>query len=289
MDHHWFARTRSIRPALWTGGQVLLSSARRQAMFQRFTDRARRVVVLAQEEASRLDHNYIGTEHLLLGLISEGEGVAAAALKSLGISLAPVRQQVEEIIGRGQEAPQGHIPFTPRAKKVLELSLRESQQLGHNYIGTEHILLGLIREGDGVAAQVLVRLGADRNRVRQQVIQLLHGRTAEEPGPGAEIRPEMAGQRAGIGPDTSDLDEQIEAARAEKQAAIDAQDFEQAVALRDREKHLLAAKAARQEQWAAGHPAKPDLAEQSRQLAAEVERLRALLRQHGIDPEDKPA
>jgi ATP-dependent Clp protease ATP-binding subunit ClpA len=289
MDHHWFARTRSIRPALWTGGQVLLSSARRQAMFQRFTDRARRVVVLAQEEASRLDHNYIGTEHLLLGLISEGEGVAAAALKSLGISLAPVRQQVEEIIGRGQEAPQGHIPFTPRAKKVLELSLRESQQLGHNYIGTEHILLGLIREGDGVAAQVLVRLGADRNRVRQQVIQLLHGRTAEEPGPGAEIRPETAGQRAGIGPDTSDLDEQIEAARAEKQAAIDAQDFEQAVALRDREKHLLAAKAARQEQWAAGHPAKPDLAEQSRQLAAEVERLRALLRQHGIDPEDKPA
>jgi ATP-dependent Clp protease ATP-binding subunit ClpA len=258
-------------------------------MFQRFTDRARRVVVLAQEEASRLDHNYIGTEHLLLGLISEGEGVAAAALKSLGISLAPVRQQVEEIIGRGQEAPQGHIPFTPRAKKVLELSLRESQQLGHNYIGTEHILLGLIREGDGVAAQVLVRLGADRNRVRQQVIQLLHGRTAEEPGPGAEIRPETAGQRAGIGPDTSDLDEQIEAARAEKQAAIDAQDFEQAVALRDREKHLLAAKAARQEQWAAGHPAKPDLAEQSRQLAAEVERLRALLRQHGIDPEDKPA
>jgi ATP-dependent Clp protease ATP-binding subunit ClpA len=289
MDHHWFARARSVRPALWAGGQVLLSSARRQAMFQRFTDRARRVVVLAQDEARRLDHNYIGTEHLLLGLISEGEGVAAAALKSLGISLAPVRQQVEEIIGRGQEAPQGHIPFTPRAKKVLELSLRESQQLGHNYIGTEHILLGLIREGDGVAAQVLVRLGADRNRVRQQVIQLLHGRTAEEPGPGAEIRPEMAGQRAGIGPDTSDLDEQIEAARAEKQAAIDAQDFEQAVALRDREKHLLAAKAARQEQWAAGHPAKPDLAEQSRQLAAEVERLRALLRQHGIDPEDKPA
>ena len=200
-----------------------------------------------------------------------------------------MRQQVEEIIGQGQQTPSGHIPFTPRAKKVLELSLRESMQLGHNYIGTEHILLGLIREGDGVAAQVLVRLGADRNRVRQQVIQLLHGRTAEEPGPGAEVRPEMAEQRAGIGPDTSDLDEQIEAARAEKEAAIDAQDFEQAVSLRDRETQLLAAKAARQEQWAAAHPAQPDLAEQSRQLAAEVERLRALLRQHGIDPEDKPA
>ncbi len=213
-------------------------------MFQRFTDRARRVVVLAQEEASRLDHNYIGTEHILLGLICEGEGVAAEALKSLGIGLDPVRQQVEEIIGRGEEAPQGHIPFTPRAKKVLELSLRESKQLGHNYIGTEHILLGLIREGDGVAAQVLVKLGADRKRVRQQVIQLLHGRAAEEPGPGVDIRPEMAAPPP---------------------------------------------PPARQEQWAAARRALPDLAEQSRQLAAEVERLRALLRQHGIDPEDKPA
>ena len=257
-------------------------------MFQRFTDRARRVVVLAQEEASRLDHNYIGTEHILLGLIHEGEGVAANALKALGISLDPVRQQVEEIIGRGQEAPQGHIPFTPRAKKVLELSLRESKQLGHDYIGTEHILLGLLREGDGVAAQVLVRLGADLNRVRQQVIQLLAGRAAGEPGPGVEIRPETAEQPAGIGPDTSDLDEQIRVARTEKEAAIEAQDFEQAASKRDREKHLLAIKAARQKQWAA-HPAQPDLAEQCRQLAAEVERLRALLRQHGIDPEDKPA
>ncbi len=144
-------------------------------MFERFTDRARRVVVLAQEEARMLDHNYIGTEHLLLGLIHEGEGVAAKALESIGISLDAVRQQVEEIIGRGAQAPSGHIPFTPRAKKVLELSLREALQLGHNYIGTEHILLGLIREGDGVAAQVLVKLGADLNRTRLQVIELLHG------------------------------------------------------------------------------------------------------------------
>jgi len=150
-------------------------------MFERFTDRARRVVVLAQEEARMLNHNYIGTEHILLGLIHEGEGVAAKALESLGISLDAVRSQVQEIIGEGQQAPSGHIPFTPRAKKVLELSLREALQLGHNYIGTEHILLGLIREGEGVAAQVLGKLGADLNRVRQQVIQLLSGYQGKEP------------------------------------------------------------------------------------------------------------
>ena len=149
-------------------------------MFERFTDRARRVVVLAQEEARMLNHNYIGTEHILLGLIHEGEGVAAKGLESLGISLEAVRSQVEEIIGQGQQAPSGHIPFTPRAKKVLELSLREALQLGHNYIGTEHILLGLIREGEGVAAQVLVKLGADLSRVRQQVIQLLSGYQGKE-------------------------------------------------------------------------------------------------------------
>ena len=151
-------------------------------LFERFTDRARRVVVLAQEEARLLNHNYIGTEHILLGLIHEGEGVAAKALESLNISLEAVRQQVEEIIGQGGSSPSGHIPFTPRAKKVLELSLREALQLGHNYIGTEHILLGLIREGEGVAAQVLVKLGADLSRVRQQVIQLLSGYSGSQGG-----------------------------------------------------------------------------------------------------------
>jgi ATP-dependent Clp protease ATP-binding subunit ClpC len=160
-------------------------------VFERFTDRARRVVVLAQEEARLLNHNYIGTEHILLGLIHEGEGVAAKALESLGISLEAVRSQVEEIIGQGGSSPSGHIPFTPRAKKVLELSLREALQLGHNYIGTEHILLGLIREGEGVAAQVLVKLGADLSRVRQQVIQLLSGYSG--PGPQGE----KAGATAG--------------------------------------------------------------------------------------------
>ena len=165
-------------------------------MFERFTDRARRVVVLAQEEARLLNHNYIGTEHILLGLIHEGEGVAAKALESLGISLEAVRSQVEEIIGQGGSSPSGHIPFTPRAKKVLELSLREALQLGHNYIGTEHILLGLIREGEGVAAQVLVKLGADLSRVRQQVIQLLSGYSGSG---GQQGGGEKAGATAGQG------------------------------------------------------------------------------------------
>jgi len=168
-------------------------------LFERFTDRARRVVVLAQEEARLLNHNYIGTEHILLGLIHEGEGVAAKALESLGISLEAVRNQVEEIIGQGGASPSGHIPFTPRAKKVLELSLREALQLGHNYIGTEHILLGLIREGEGVAAQVLVKLGADLSRVRQQVIQLLSGYSGPggAGGGGSTERGDKAGATSG--------------------------------------------------------------------------------------------
>ncbi|MEA1903655.1 MAG: ATP-dependent Clp protease ATP-binding subunit, partial [Actinomycetota bacterium] len=157
-------------------------------MFERFTDRARRVVVLAQEEARLLNHNYIGTEHILLGLLNEGEGIAAQALESLDIDLASVRDEVVKIIGQGQQSPSGHIPFTPRAKKVLELSLREALQLGHNYIGTEHILLGLIREGEGVAAQVLQQLGAELQKVRQTVIQLLSG-----PGGSEEKQPKSAG------------------------------------------------------------------------------------------------
>ena len=275
-------------------------------MFKRFTDRARRVVVLAQEEARMLNHNYVGTEHILLGLIHEGEGVAAKALESLGISLEAVRAQVEEIIGQGQQIPSGHIPFTPRAKKVMELSLREALQLGHDYIGTEHILLGLIREGDGVAAQVLIRLGADLERVRQQVIVLLYQskeprlarRPAEEGAPWPEVQARLDAvedwlaaveQRVGSGPDTSDLDEQIDRVRRERLAAANAQEDEQAAALRNREKELLADKAVRREEWAAEHPALPVLAERVQQLADETERLRSLLRQHGIDPQDKPA
>jgi hypothetical protein len=162
-------------------------------MFERFTDRARRVVVLAQEEARLLNHNYIGTEHILLGLVHEEQGVAARALTELGISLEAVRAQVVEIIGMGQRAPTGHIPFTPRAKKVLELSLREALQFGHDYIGTEHILLGMIREGEGVAAQVLVKLGASQDRVRRQVVQLLSGYADVEQESLGQVR---LGQRA---------------------------------------------------------------------------------------------
>ena len=280
-------------------------------MLERFTDQARRVVVLAEEEARMLDHNWIGTEHLLLGVLREGDGVGARALESLGISLQPVRQQVEDIIGPVQQVPAEYIPFTPRSKKVLELSLRESLQLGHDRVGTGHILLGLIREGDGVAAQVLVRLGADLDQVRQQVIELVSdlrpqsGRRLQSGRrPPREVVPVMwtharldvfggrlaaVEQRVGIGPDTSDLDEQIAQIRREKESAVDARDYEQAAERRNREKELLASKAARQEHWAAGHPALPDLAERVQQLTDEVERLRALLRQHGIDPHDKPA
>jgi ATP-dependent Clp protease ATP-binding subunit ClpA len=280
-------------------------------MFERFTDRARRVVVLAQEEARMLNHNYIGTEHILLGLIHEGEGIAAKALESLGIGLEAVRQQVEGIIGRGQRAQSGHIPFTPRAKKVLELSLREAHLLGHDYIGTEHILLGLIREGEGVAAQVLVRLGAGLNRVRQQVIQLLHGQQGMEPTssgepsggpqrvrmpPGvaslvAELESRVAAieQRLGTGPDTADLDEQIAQVQRDKESAIDSQDFEQAAALRNRERQLLVDKAARRQSWQAAQPDLASLAEQVQVLTGEVDRLRDLLRQRGIEADGETA
>jgi len=260
-------------------------------MFERFTDRSRRVVVLAQEEARLLDHNYIGTEHLLLGLIREGEGVAAKALESLGVSLEAVRQRVLEIIGQGQEAPSGHIPFTPRAKKVLELSLREALQLGHDYIGTEHILLGLIREVDGVAAQVLVRLGADLNRVRQQVIQLLAGSAADVvTGIGnVESRLSAVERWVGVAPDTGDLDRQIEQARSERHAAVVAHDRERAASLRDRQKELLAESASRHKQWVPEHPALPSLAEKVRQLSEEIEQLRALLRARAAEPEQGTA
>jgi ATP-dependent Clp protease ATP-binding subunit ClpC len=211
-------------------GMTVRRAAR--SMFERFTERARRVVVLAQEEARMLNHNYIGTEHILLGLIREGEGVAAKALESLGISLEAVRQQVKEIIGRGQQAPSGHIPFTPRAKKVLELSLRESDGLDQNFIGTEHILLGLIREGSGVAAQVLVKLGADLDRARQQVVQLLHAPAGEDLiGEGSPLpddpltRVDWLDRRlarierwVGLRPDLGDLDQEIARVRREKEA-----------------------------------------------------------------------
>ena len=162
-------------------------------MFERFTDRARRVIVLAQEEARMLNHNYIGTEHILLGLIHEGEGIAARALESLGVNLTAVREQVQEIIGSGPQASSGHIPFTPRAKKILELSMREAIQLNHGYIGTEHILLGMVRANEGVANQILSKLGAEPAKVRQTVMDLISG----YPGNSSEGNKEAAGVGAG--------------------------------------------------------------------------------------------
>jgi|tagenome__1003787_1003787.scaffolds.fasta_scaffold20916639_2 ATP-dependent Clp protease ATP-binding subunit ClpC len=280
-------------------------------MFERFTDRARRVVELAQEEARILNHGYIGTEHILLGLIHEGGGVAAKALESLGIRLEAVRQQVEEIIGQGQQAPSGHIPFTPRAKKVLELAHREARALGHDYIGTEHILLGLIREGGGVAAEVLVKLGADLNRVRQQVIQLLHGHegndvTGEGTRRGKRARARLLDDAlarvdsldrrlaaierwVGLRPDLDDLDQEIAQVRRDKEAAIDRQDFEAAAALRDKEKQLLTARAARETEWTEADAGRPSLASEFGRVNAELARLRAILREHGTDPGDDPA
>ena len=279
-------------------------------MFERLTDRARRVMDLAQDEARRLQHHYIGTEHLLLGLLGEGEGIAAQALQSLGIGLAAARQQVEQIVGRGQLAAPEHIPFTPRAKKLLGLARREALQLGHHYIGTEHILLGLIREGDGVAAQALAALGAELNPVRQQVIRLLHGTQGTDElagGRGARQRPprwrhrgllpevldrvesidaqlSVIGQRMGAGPDTGDLDQQIALARRGKEAAAGEEDYENAAALRDRERQLLAAKTARQQEWAAAHPDLASLTVQLHQLGKEVGQLRDLLRQQDDGP-----
>jgi ATP-dependent Clp protease ATP-binding subunit ClpC len=271
-------------------------------MFERFTDRARRAVVLAQEEARKLDHGYIGTEHLLLGLIHEGEGVAAKALESLGISLKAVREQVIARVGGGQQPPSGHIPFTERAKRVLELSLRESGQLGHRYISTEHILLAIVREGNGVAAQVLTGLGADLGRVRQQVIELLQGHTGEGrlrhgpghvvPGDDALTRDELLGQRlaaverwVGMRPGLADLDQEIARVRRDKEAAIDDQNFEEAVRLRDREKDLVAERDEREKESTAG----PALADEVRRLSAELSRLRSILRDHGIEPGDGAA
>jgi ATP-dependent Clp protease ATP-binding subunit ClpA len=277
-------------------------------MFERFTDRARQVVALAGEEARILNHDYIGSEHILLGLIREGDGLAARSLESLGISLEAVRRQVEEIIGRGQQAPSGHIPFTPRAKKVLELSLRESLQLGHNYIGTEHILLGLLREGDGVAAQVLVRLGADLNRVREQVIQLLHGYQGQDVGSAGSslggraraVLPDDAlawfdaldrrltalERWVSMQPDLEDLDQKIAQVRRDKEAADARQDAQVATALREKEKQLLAGRADREKEWAESVAGRRTVARELDRLNTELERLRATLREHGIEPGD---
>jgi|SRR5690348_6193924 ATP-dependent Clp protease ATP-binding subunit ClpC len=270
-------------------------------MFERFTDQARRIVALAQEEARALNHNDIGTEDILLALIHEGSGIAAQALKALGITEEAARQRVEEVTDRDRQGPRrGRVPLTPLAKKVLELSLREAIAIGSSRIGTEHILLGLVRLGESPAEQVLAGLGVDPNRVRQQVIRLVSAsRGNQEPeteraaddGRKRKLPPELGGrldslewrlsvieQRVGTGPGLGQLEREIVQVRRDKERAADAQDFEAAAVLRDRERQLLDDKAAREQEWAT----LPSLSD-------EIERLRDLLRQHGIDPQDDAA
>jgi prophage maintenance system killer protein len=248
-------------------------------MFRRFTERARRVVYLAEEEARLLHHDHVSAEHLLLGLLYEGQGVAARALDSLGVFGEDVRGQVVEIIGQGQSSPADAIAFTPQAKKLLELSLREALALGHHYIGTEHLLLGLLCDGEGIAAQVLTRLGADHARVRERVLDLLAGDCA--PAAAAE-----AGQLVGTQLVTyiADAAEQLTSVRQGKEAAFSAGDLDAAAALRDRERQLLADKQRLENQLTAGPGGRAIIAENQR-LHRELDRLHDLLRQHGIDPD----
>jgi prophage maintenance system killer protein len=266
------------RPPLALAEKLKRATMRTQpkGMFGRFTDRARRAIHLAQEEARLLRHGDIGTEHLLLGLLYEGEGVAAKALESLGISREDVRGQVKEIIGQGPGSPAGHIPFTPQAKKVLELSLREALALGHHCIGTEHLLLGLLREGKGVAAQALVRLGADHARVRERVLDLLAGECGQ------------ADPQTQLAEDLVHAAEQLGEVRQQKEAAFDAGDLDSAAALRDRERRLLADKIRLEQQLTVGVEGQAIIAENQR-LHRELDRLRDLLRRHGIEPNDGTA
>jgi len=254
-------------------------------MFERFTNQSRRVVVLAQEEARRLNHNYIGTEHLLLGLLHEGNGSAARALMAMDVTLGATREQVVATIGRGQAEPSGHIPFTPRAKKSLELSLREALQLESAYIGTGHLLLGLIHQGDNVAVNILGELGADLKDLRDRVTQELrdHPEDSKATPPvereREQLRMFLRSQVQGL-LDTIDdrlsaierhltitrpvsaalrsLDEQIAQVRRDKEAAIDVQDFSQAAALRDTEKQLIQERARVEDEIVAGTAASGD-------------------------------
>lgn len=281
-------------------------------MFERFTGRAWRAMALAQDEARALGHDRVGTGHILLGLTGEGAGAAARTLDSLGISLQAAREQVTQLMGRGQQPLPAQIPLTSRATVVLHLALREAMHLGHLYIGTEHLLLGLVREaggaggreGDGVAARALAGLGTDPDQVRQQVIRLLHGYPGKTPGLAARSGKTVRGtgellsqlldrvssmdsrlsaleHRVGAGPDVRDLDQEIAGARRDKESAIDAQDFQNAAVLRQRERQLAGEKDSPRQQeweWEVAHADLPSLSE-------EVERLRDLLRQNGIDPQ----
>jgi hypothetical protein len=252
-----------------------------KGMFQRFTDRARRAIYLAQEEARLLRHDHVGLEHLLLGLLYEGEGVAATALTSLGVSLEDIREQVEEIIGHGDSPARGHIPFAPPAKKALEVSLRMALQLGQTYIGTEHVLLALLAAVDGVPAQVLGAAGADHSRVRERVLRLLSSG-------GGLADPHTRLVRVGVPADLVATAEQLSLVRRQKQAAFDAGNLDSAAELRDREKQLRADKRRLEDELTSGMDLEAVIAENQR-VYLELGRLRDLLRQHGIEPDGSTA
>jgi hypothetical protein len=267
------------RPALPLAERIRRATMRTRPKdtFTRFTDRARRVVVLAQDAARELGHGSIGPGHLLLGLLAEGEGVAALALESLGISLEEARDRVEEIAGRGQGAPAGRIPFTPQAKQALERALREAVQLGHNYIGTEHLLLSLLAGSDDITAQVLAGQGAGHDLARDRVVALLTGRY-EQADPKTRL------VRLPVPAGLADVTEQLRQVQGQKTAAFETGDLDRAAALRAREKQLRAEKLRLEHEWAASVDVQAVIAENQR-VHRELVRLRGLLRQHGIEPD----
>jgi prophage maintenance system killer protein len=283
------------RPALPLAERIRKATTRRQPTgpLRRFTDGARRSVQFAGEEARLLRHSYVGTEHLLLGLVAEEEGLAAQALKSLGLSLAEIRRQVTEIATPGQDAPSRQFPFTPQARRVLELSLREALSLGHHYIGTEHLLLGLLGEERGIAARVLTGLGADHDRVKERLVDLMNQIQHAKRERGQALQATLA--------ELADTQEQLNQVRARKEAALDAEDFEAARGLRDQESELLADRARLERQVEAASetagviPAVLDenvlqaVLNENQKLQREVDRLRDLLRDHGIEPDNGTA
>ena len=267
------------RPALPLAERIKKATMRTRprGTFARFTDRARRVLVLAQDEARERGHGFVGTEHLLLGQLAEEEGVAARVLESLGITLEEARDRVEEIAGHGQEAPPARIPFTLPARQVLERSLQEALQLGHQYVGTEHLLLSLIAEGDGIAAHVLAGQGADYDLVKERVVAMLSGRY-EQADPKTRL------VRLPVPPGLADVTEQLRQVQRQKTAAFEAGDLDSSAALRAREKQLRAEKLRLEAEWAAGADVQAVIAENQR-VHRELDRLRDLLRRHGIEPD----
>jgi hypothetical protein len=249
-----------------------------EGMFERFTDRARRAVIQAQDEARKLGHGSVGPEHVLLGLLAVGGGIAAEALESLDISLEETRDGVQEIAGRGQDTPAGAILFTPAARQLPEGALREAQRLGYDYVGTEHLLLALLREGDGVTARVLAAQGTDHAQIRERVLDLL-ARAGERAIP----KPRMI--RLPVPAGLADALEQYPQVRRQKTAAVEAQDFEGAVALREREVQLHADILRLTREWQAGVEVPAVIAEENPQVRRELARLREVARRHGIDPD----